>query len=81
MREHAVDPLTLVRVGEVMDRNAATVGRYCDTVSARQLERWMAHSLKLDHVAARERCLAGDDGRATFEHMPCGILLHVGVFG
>jgi hypothetical protein len=36
---------------------------------------------ELDHIAARERCLAGDDGWATFEHMPCGILLHVGVFG
>ena len=36
---------------------------------------------ELDHVAAGECCLFGDDGRSALEHVPGRILLHVGIFG
>lgn len=38
-----------------------------------------ARQSEFDHVAARQRCLAGDDGRSALGHVPRRVLLHVGI--
>ena len=35
---------------------------------------------ELHHRAARQRAIAGDDGRSALEHMPGRVLLHVRIF-
>src|SRR5262249_5595391 len=58
----------------------ATSSRRCLPGCGSSEERRPGRS-ELDHVAARERHLVGNDGGPALVQMPGGILLHVGVFG